>query len=61
MAIDPQRFEIRLPATDCLRIVAGARGSIENRIKLMSQLLNTRGTVAIPRELLHPRRKRKGT
>jgi hypothetical protein len=42
--------------TECLRLVAGAKGRIEDRILVMSQLVNTRGTVAIPRELLHPKR-----
>jgi hypothetical protein len=44
---------------DCLRLVAGAKGRIEDRILVMSQLVNVRGAVQVPRSQLHPKRKAK--
>jgi hypothetical protein len=47
---------------DVLRLAASAKGRIEDRVRLMSYLCGIRGTVAVERTLLHPRRtKRKGT
>jgi hypothetical protein len=43
---------------DCLSIVARARGSIEQRLAVMLELVKFKGVVAIPREWLHPKPKR---
>ena len=40
---------------DCLTAVARTRLPIEKKLKLMMELCEFRGTVAVPRELLHPK------